>query len=953
MAHIKKMVMQGFKSFAKKTEIPFDKGINVFVGPNGAGKSNLIDSLCFVLGRLSVKSMRAAKAKNLIFMGSKQMKPAKEAYVELVFDNSDRSFGIDKDEICLKRIVKFNGQSVYKINDNTKTRGEVIEMLAHAGIDPHGFNIILQGQIQSIVKMRGEERRKIIEEVAGISIYESRKEKSLRELGKTEERLKEISTILRERGAYLRNLEKEKAQAERYKELENTIKRSKASIIHKKRDEKLKETQVIIKSIDQGIAKKEKTKEQGNGLQSDIEKLNVKINEINKHIQSATGLEQEELHNNIANLRAELEGFRVRKESYENRQSEIERRIQEMKKDVPEIGEEIKNLREESPKMAEKAAELRKKKQELQEIEIEKRKAYGVKTELNSLKERIRDRESQLAKTQTESISLLKEIEHVGQLAYEHEEEYQDNIAKNKISLTRKRKELKNCDKIILEKEKNISVLESEINRNEEIKRDVKKLDICPLCQSKISDKHISHVFKDSNGKIQGANRELEKLGNEIRKSEREKQKLIQEMQNLEEFMGKGERELINFQIVREKKTRLRKAVNEEHELKEQIKKLAERRAEFEKRISELSNIEERYESKILEIEEISSRTEEDIDTTLLYKERELEKTLSIIKRSDEDLGQINTEIEEIGNVIEKKEEALEEKEAQDKELQKKFNKMFSEREETQKTIQEKNLLLSEIQNEIRQIDDQVNYLKIGKAKLDAESESLEMEMHEFVGVELMKGSIKYFEERLKRAQENLQYIGSINMRALEVYEEVKKSYEVIYEKVETLEKEKQEVLNIIKEIDNKKKRTFMKTFRAINDIFMRNFSKLSTKGTAYLELENKENIFDGGINIVVKLAKGKYFDVSSLSGGEQTLIALSLLFAIQEHNPYHFYILDEIDAALDKRNSERLASLLQQYMKSGQYIVITHNDALLVDSNILYGVSMHDSISKILSLRV
>src|SRR3990167_8423329 len=109
MAYVKRMVMQGFKSFAKKTEVQFDTGINVILGPNGSGKSNISDALCFVLGRLSIKSIRAAKARNLIFMGSKYVKPAKEAYVELVFDNTDKSFSIDKAEISLKRIVRYNG----------------------------------------------------------------------------------------------------------------------------------------------------------------------------------------------------------------------------------------------------------------------------------------------------------------------------------------------------------------------------------------------------------------------------------------------------------------------------------------------------------------------------------------------------------------------------------------------------------------------------------------------------------------------------------------------------------------------------------------------------------------------------------------------------------------------------------------------------------------------------
>ncbi|MFQ5531960.1 MAG: AAA family ATPase, partial [Candidatus Nanoarchaeia archaeon] len=122
MAHVKKLVMQGFKSFVKKTEIPFNQGINVILGPNGSGKSNISDALCFVLGRLSIKSMRAAKAKNLIFLGGKTASPAKEASVEIVFNNTNKSFTLNSPEVSIKRIVRRNGQSIYKINGETKTR---------------------------------------------------------------------------------------------------------------------------------------------------------------------------------------------------------------------------------------------------------------------------------------------------------------------------------------------------------------------------------------------------------------------------------------------------------------------------------------------------------------------------------------------------------------------------------------------------------------------------------------------------------------------------------------------------------------------------------------------------------------------------------------------------------------------------------------------------------------
>ena len=195
--------------------------------------------------------------------------------------------------------------------------------------------------------------------------------------------------------------------------------------------------------------------------------------------------------------------------------------------------------------------------------------------------------------------------------------------------------------------------------------------------------------------------------------------------------------------------------------------------------------------------------------------------------------------------------------------------------------------------------------------------------------------------------------IGSVNMRALEVYDEVKEEYESIREKVEVIGKEKEGVMKIIHEIDIKKKKVFLRTLEELNGIFTSNFSKISTKGEVFLELQNKKSPFEAGIDIIVKTGHGKYFDVKSLSGGEQSMVALSLIFAIQELKPYSFYILDEIDAALDKRNSERLANLLKKYMQKGQYIIITHNDEVITGATNLFGVSMHEGISKVISLKV
>ena len=432
-----------------------------------------------------------------------------------------------------------------------------------------------------------------------------------------------------------------------------------------------------------------------------------------------------------------------------------------------------------------------------------------------------------------------------------------------------------------------------------------------------------------------------------------ERKKLLDEIKTLDEKRNSSQMELFRQQTIREKKDLIRKMVSEEQIIQKELQQLEEKRKELEIKNLDYGKIDEKYDSVMLEIEEISSRTEEDIDTTLLYKDREKENLMNIIKHSTKDLDELGKEISDLYEQISLKNKSLVEKEKQEEELSLKFKKLFEERDILQEEVQALNFDNSENQTEIRQVEDQINYLNIGKARFDAEKESLEIELSEFKDVELIQGSVNYLQERMQKSQEQLREIGNINMRALEVYDEVKKEYDVVQEKVMTLEQEKNDILLIITEIDKKKKTSFMRTFRAINDLFTSNFSQLYTKGVAYLELENKEDIFAGGVNIVVKLSKGKYFDVTSLSGGEQTLVALSLLFSIQEHKPYHFYIFDEIDAALDKRNSERLSHLLEQYMKSGQYIVITHNDAIITNSNILYGVSMHDGISKVLSLKL
>jgi len=944
--------MHGFKSFPRKTELPFTPGINVILGPNGSGKSNITDALCFVLGRLSIKSMRAAKASNLIFLGTKAAAPAKEASVEIIFDNSNNVFETNKSEVSIKRIVRRNGQSIYKINNETKTRQEILSLLAQAGIDPNGFNIVLQGEIQNFVRMQAEERRKIIEEVAGISIYESRKEKSIKELERTEEKLKEVSAVLKERNSYLNNLEKEREAALKHKKLEENVRTFKKSILVSDLTKKKKENEEINKQIENKNKDIEKVKKVVISLETKIEELEEQVTEINSKIQKQTGLEQEKLNREISNLRAELAGLYVKKENYEKKLKEIDRKKIGLQESLEENEVAVKTLQKESPTAEKTQKELTKKKQDLEALETLIKKRYMNKSELKSLKDRLEDKKTLLNNFTNESNFLIEQIESLSSSLYDKKTTF-EKVEELKKSSKDKNSELEIFEKREREIEKILSVNYSKIEENKKIIEKIGKLDICPLCKSKITPEHIHSIKEEVGPVIDSLEKEINEVGSELEKIKENRLKTKNEINELNSEIQKRQSDLVLLNSVKEKNNNVRSLTEKIENTKIEISEIVKTKKRLEENFDENSNIEEKYETLKIEVEEISLRSKENLSSEISFKQRELDRALVSLKQLTREKDEATLELSTIEKSLNEKEKVLEKKRAEEEELTKKAKKFIEKRDSLQQKIRGNEMDLSEKRNSIYNIEQVMNNLKIEKAKKDAEVENIETEILDFPEAQVIKMNKNSLIEKLRKAEETLIRIGSVNMRSLEVYDEVKKEYDLIQEKVETITKEREGVLKIIHEIDIKKKKAFLKTLVELNEIFTRNFSQISTKGQVFLELQNRKEPFLGGVNVIVKTGHGKYFDIKSLSGGEQTMVALSLIFAIQELKPYAFYILDEIDAALDKRNSGRLSGLLKKYMKKGQYIVISHNDEVITGATNLFGVSMHEGISKIISLKI
>ncbi|MEM3126749.1 MAG: AAA family ATPase, partial [Candidatus Woesearchaeota archaeon] len=448
MTKINKLVLRGFKSFGKHTELDFGDRFNCVLGPNGSGKSNLLDALCFVFGRVSAKSMRAEKSANLIYNGGKTKTPAKNAEVSIYFDNSKKVFPVEESEVKLSRIVKHNGQSIYKVNDKTRTRQEVIDLLSSAKINPNGYNIILQGDIIRFVEMSTLERRKMIEEIAGIGVYEERKEKALRELDGVEERLKQAEIILKERETYLKELKKDRDQAAKYKDLKDRVNENKATYLHIQIKRKSEAKQKIEKKIVDEEAKLKKIENDIGKLKSEIEERKKEIQRLTKEVEEKGEKDQIALHREIEQIKVNLATKKTTVENHKNELVKIEKRSEQLKLDLSEhqenIGKfekEINNLEKRKETLANERKQIEeslkkfKEKHKIEDAENIEQQVINIDKEIDEKQiaiQKLRENQQNLLREKDRLEIQINSIDQQLKKVAEIEEENKDEVQKLK-----------------------------------------------------------------------------------------------------------------------------------------------------------------------------------------------------------------------------------------------------------------------------------------------------------------------------------------------------------------------------------------------------------------------------------------------------------------------------------------------------------------------------------------
>lgn len=393
------------------------------------------------------------------------------------------------------------------------------------------------------------------------------------------------------------------------------------------------------------------------------------------------------------------------------------------------------------------------------------------------LQERIEDKRKELQRVEQESSFIFEKIKET-EISLETKENLEKNkelVSSLKKSLEDKRKEQKDNEKIMLEAEKEIAVLNKQIEELDNIKAQVSKIDICPLCKTKITSEHIGHIEQDSNEKISSLNKKIEEAGKKKNGGWELKEGLIISLKEILNEIEKRERDIVKLENINERKQYLRRIEQEKTELLPRLEDIENEKNKLEKTISQFKNIEESYDSLSLEVQELARHEEVDVGMEITLKERELERMKLIIRQSLREKEELEEEISTISNDLDEKESLVEEKEKQEQVLQVKFKRMFEEKTKIQDKIRlfESDLLRK--QNDSRLIEDSINNLKIKMAEFSAQFEGIGLEYKEFESIEIIKISIPQLREKLEKTQQILNTIGTVNLRALEVYDDIKR----------------------------------------------------------------------------------------------------------------------------------------------------------------------------------
>ncbi len=485
--YLKRLELQGFKSFADKTVLEFMPGITSVIGPNGSGKSNIADSIRWILGEQSMKSLRGAKSLDIIFAGTQNRKSLGFAEGSLVFDNSDNTLPIEYTEVTITRKIYRSGETGYFINKVPCRLKDVLELFMDTGIGKDGYSIIGQGKIDEILSNKSEDRRHIFEEAAGIVKYRTRKAESEKKLEHTKLNLLRINDILSEIETNIEPLKAQSEKAKKYLNLREELKSIEIGLFIYNIDKYKSDLEQIVKDEEIFTNQCKEEEEKLERIKSLKEELKLRIDEITTQIEEMSNLgfeskkEIEMLNSDINVANTRINNNLENKERYEKEIEEQQERLEALQEEIKQKQEKRDNLKQNKEKFEN---ELKQKEEELnkitktlssKELEIEgykitveqnTDKKYELQSEINAKEINYKNDEKRQKQINTEIENNISELDKarvdkadIEKCFYEIDNK-RKNVLNNLSEINSKKEEV---DRKIKNYENNINVLTSEM----------------------------------------------------------------------------------------------------------------------------------------------------------------------------------------------------------------------------------------------------------------------------------------------------------------------------------------------------------------------------------------------------------------------------------------------------------------------------------------------------------
>lgn len=976
--YLKEISATGFKSFADKLTISLDGKTTCIVGPNGSGKSNIVDAVRWVLGEQSVKSLRGdSNMSDVIFSGSKNRNALNVATVSLTFDNSDNYINIPYNEITVKRRVYRTGENEYFINNEKCRLKDITDLFLDSGIGKSSFNIISQGEVQKIVSESSYDRRVIFESAAEVLKYKKRKEDALKKLDKTHTNLERVNDIITELEIQVEPLREQSIKAEEYLKIKNELKNIEVALLSSE-----------ITTINEEY---QLTKEKIEKLNNEIMNLGVQSNKSDtelldlKNNLSKIELTIKELNNRLLSLTKEEEKI--------NGEKNILKERQKYDASNSKVHENISSLKEEKLKK-ENIIHLDKIDLDTLQNELE-----SIKSEINNLtllsntsKKEYQDSFNEY----NEKTKLLADIDHkIGII-----EDYINNggTINNSIKAILNNPRLRGIHQTLgalLEiDEKYLKALDVSLGGSKQFIV-VENEDSAKSAINYLKDNKLGRATFFPISVIKPRGVDLDTL-NVVRNMQGFISVLMDVVKYDSKYYNVVSNQVGNVLLVDniDNANKISKVINQRYKIVtldgdivhiggtmtggslNTSKSIFEEKHELEtlrvkrREIAEvIATLEENIKSSTSKLEDNSEKIRQK-EIVLIQTQEKYNTKKSSLDITNEEYNNIINELRSLENLVDSSLSKEEDR------IMKLYYETSREKEEVVREIarstKEKDKISSTIDNieatnklnntSLYTKEKELKTLEINISKMDVLldnylrilSEDYEMTYEKAKSNYILEMDTKEARSLVNSYKNRIKQIGMVNVQAIEDYKRVSERYNFLNSQKDDLLNAKDTLLEIINEMDTVMKEEFLTTFNKIDIEFQEVFKQLFKGGSASLKLTNPDDLLETGVDIIASPPGKKLTSINLLSGGEKTLTAICLIFAILNVKPIPFCLFDEVEAALDEANVDNFGKYLNNYKDKTQFLIITHKKRTMEYANTLYGITMQESgVSKLVSVKL